>query len=110
MNFLAKRAHEIRLVVPESATGRLATEIPCPIATLLEIFASRPDEFNLLVHVQANERRIIAELRRQYPDKRMLSLTHDVLPVLSGRGDPLDDRLAMPAAAAPVKYAIICPP
>jgi len=110
INFLAKRAREIRLVVPASATRHLATEIPCPIATLPEVLARRPNEFNLLVHVQANERRVIAELRRQYPDKRILSLTHDILPVLSGRGDPLADRLAMPTAAAPVKYAIVCPP
>ncbi|HJS30385.1 MAG TPA: Stf0 family sulfotransferase [Alphaproteobacteria bacterium] len=108
--YLAKRAREVRLVVPESAQGHLAHEIRCPIATLPEAFASGPSEPNLLVHVPQDERRVMGDLRRRYGSTRIVSLMHDILPVLSARGDPLADPIATPAAPASVRYAIVCPP
>lgn len=108
--YLGRRAREIRLVVPESAKQHLASEIGCPIATLPAVLANRPDEPNLVAHVQQDERRIIDGLRRRFDGVRVLSLTHDILPVLSGRGDPLADRVTAPPASPPIKYAIICPP
>src|SRR5512145_1826416 len=55
VKYLARRAQEVCLVVPTSARRHLAAGIPCPVATVQDVFTNPLRAPNLLVHVQTDE-------------------------------------------------------